>query len=88
MIRVLEGQNFTDAKQFVDALNKARLENRHKWIVYVGMVCDRKVEIKTYDHTYLQIFKVDGLNDPPAMDIKVTVWKNYILERLNGHQKS
>jgi hypothetical protein len=82
MLKVLENENFSSAQDFVIALNSQRLKNPKKWITYVGTVNGKSVEIKTYDCSYLQIFRVDGVNDFPVMDVKPTVWKDFILKRL------
>lgn len=60
MIQVLEDREFDDAATFVAELNKARLANRQKWIVYQRRVAGMAVAIKTYDHNDLQQFRVDG----------------------------
>lgn len=82
MLKVLENENFSSPTEFVTALNTQRLKNPKKWINYVGTVNGKSVEIKTYDCSYLQIFRVDGVNDYPLMDVKPTVWKEFILKRL------
>jgi hypothetical protein len=79
MIRVLEGQDFTDAGEFVHQLNKARLAHKQNWIVYVGTVQGRKVELKSFDHGDLQVFKVDGVHSGgAAYGMNVSAWKNQI----------
>lgn len=83
MIPVLENKNFDSPSEFVKELNKARLANRGKWIVYSGIVKGKTVAIKTYDHTYLQIFRVNGINHGGSMDKPVGVWKKTIEEALN-----
>lgn len=76
MIRVLEGQNFDTATDFTKALNKARLENKQNWIVYVGTVAGRSVEIKTFDIGDLQIVRVEGLQaNVKQYDNNVSSWK-------------
>ena len=86
MIRVLEASpTYPTAAAFVADLNKARLANRKKWIVYVGTVQGVAVEIKTYDTGYLQIFRVNGLNAGGQMDMKPTGWKETIRETIERH---
>ncbi len=82
MIHALAGQNFASAEQFVKELNKVRLANKQKWFQYVGEVNGKQVELKTFDCSYLQIFRVNGMNDTPAMDITPTAWKEFMLKRL------
>jgi hypothetical protein len=78
MIPVLQGQNFDNAAAFVGALNQARLANKQKWIVYQGTVAGRKVAIKSFDASYPQILRVDGIEYGGAMDLKVNAWKKQI----------
>ncbi len=86
MIRVLEDKpSYPTAAAFVADLNKARLANRQRWIVYTGMVQGVEVEMKTYDTGYLQILRVNGLNIPGVMDMKPTAWKAHILEAIERH---
>lgn len=76
MIRVLFGQDFDTAATFVDALNKARLANKQRWIVYLGTVANRTIELKTFDHGDLQILRVDGVNHAgPSYGLNVGAWK-------------
>lgn len=82
MIRVLEGQDFDSAEDFVKAINAARLANKNKWIVYVGTVNGKAVEMKSWNTGYLQILRVDGINHAPPMDINVTGWKDAIREAV------
>ena len=82
MIRVLENQTFTRAADFVEALNKARLANKQRWIVYVGSVAGKQVEIKTFDTGHLQILRVNGINHGGDMDLKVGAWKQRIEQAL------
>lgn len=43
------------------------------WVFFRGCVAGRLVELKTYNHTYLQIYRVDGVNQHlSAMDCKVS----------------
>jgi hypothetical protein len=79
MIRVLEDSGpYADADAFVADLNKARLANKGKWIVFAGYVCGNEVRIKNYGTGYLQILEVNGLNHAPPMDMNVTAWKDAI----------
>lgn len=79
MIPVLTDRpTFDNAAEFVKELNKARLQNRRKWITYCGTVEGCDVAIKTYDHTYLQILDVDNIRCGGAMDQNVGGWKQDI----------
>lgn len=83
MRQVLENRNFDNADAFVKAINAARLEKRKSWFFYVGKVCGKDVEIKSYDTGYLQILRVDGINHPAGMDMNVGGWKNAILKAVS-----
>lgn len=82
MIQVLHGQNFQTTDEFIKALNIARLENKQKWIVYVGAVAGKLVSIKTFDTGYLQILRVNGIEYGGAMDMTVTGWKMAIVKAI------
>lgn len=86
MIRVLEGQDFSDTASFVAALNKARLQNRNKWIVYVGNVAGVAVELKSYDHRDLQILRANGSDiRRNEYDMNVGGWKAEIATRIDNY---
>lgn len=84
MIRVLEGQNFPDTASFVAALNKARLANRQKWIVYIGEVAGVNVELKSFDHGDLQILRADGRDiRMREYGLNVGAWKSEIANNID-----
>ena len=83
MIAVLPQQNFSSARDFVQALNKARLANKKKWITYVGQVAGKQVELKSYDTGHLQILRVNGIDNAGPMDMAVTAWKEHILQAVS-----
>ena len=82
MIHVLQDKNYDKASEFVNELNKARLANKQKWIIYVGTVANRSVEIKTFDTGHLQILRIDGVKHWAPMDMKVGAWKQAITEAI------
>jgi hypothetical protein len=83
MIPVLENQRtFQTAEEFVQELNKARLQNKKKWITYSGTVQGCDVAIKTYDTGYLQILNIDNVRCGGGMDMKVGAWKTCIQEAI------
>ena len=59
---------------FVDTINKLRLSSPNKWYQWGGVVSGKKIEIKGFG-TWLQIFRVDGMNVPTGMDISVGEFK-------------
>jgi hypothetical protein len=83
MIAILNGTNYDDPNEFVKAVNAERLKNKKKWLQYVGQVNGKQVSIKTFDHSYLQIFKIDGIDHAPPMDTTVTAWKKHMLKALS-----
>lgn len=83
MIRVLEGRGFDDVDTFVAELNRERLANRDNWIVFVGQVAGREIQIKTYDHRDLQILRVDGRDvRRNEYGMNVGAWRREIAERI------
>jgi hypothetical protein len=85
MIRVLTDSNFDSAQEFVAELNKARLQNKKQWLTYRGSVAGKLVEIKTYGATYLQIFRIDGINQKlPCIDCTISEWKNAITRAVQS----
>ena len=70
-------QNHATVADFVKELDaERRATGNKKWIFASCTVAGRKVELKTYGHTYLQIYRVDGRNQElPPMDCKVATWK-------------
>ena len=80
MLNVLQGRSFAAVADFVSALNGERLANRDKWLVFQGRVEGREVSMKTYDTGYLQIFRIDGVEQAAPMDMKPVAWKEFIRE--------
>ncbi len=63
--------DFATKDAFTAALKSWRLKGK-AWIFYSGRVCGAHVELKTYGHTYLQIFRINGANQHLSpMDCKV-----------------
>lgn len=85
MIPVLESRpSFDNVDEFVQELNKARLQNKKKWITYCGTVEGCDVAIKTYDTGYLQILDVNDLRYGGGMDLKVGEWKTRIAQAIRN----
>lgn len=55
-------------------INKLRLANKGKWYTWSGVVEGKSVEIKAHG-TWLQIFRVNGLNHANCGDRKVGQFK-------------
>lgn len=56
---------------FVKTIKQQRSDNKNKWFCWGGEVEGRQVQIKCYN-TYLQIYRIDGVNHASgSMDMKV-----------------
>jgi hypothetical protein len=65
-------QNFDTVEAFEKALKSWRGKG---WIFFSGLVADKVVALKTYNHTYLQILRVDGVSKSLSpMDCKVSTF--------------
>lgn len=60
--------------EFIKEINALRLANKNKWYFWQGVVNGKKVEIKGYG-TWLQIFRINGLNLWAGMDISIKDFK-------------
>jgi hypothetical protein len=70
---------FLTIEAFMASLKKWRGAGKH-WIFYAGTVQGNEVRLKTYGHTYLQIFTVDGMSQRlPPMDCRVSAFNAAIL---------
>lgn len=56
--------------EFVKEVNAARRANKDKWYQWAGVVNGKEVKIKAYN-TWLQIFRIDGLQANTVGDISV-----------------
>lgn len=74
----LESREFATSGEFIAALNKHRLAHKGKWLAFAGTVAGKRVEVKTFGHSYLQILNVDGIRHGGAMDLNVGGWKAVI----------
>lgn len=73
---------FETVQDFERALKKWRLGDSG-WIMYRGKVAGKLVELKTYRHTYMQIFRADGFNKNLApMDCSVKQFNEAIAKGL------
>jgi len=66
--------------EFIKTVNDLRLANKGKWFYFSGMVEGKEVKIKCYN-TWLQIFRVNGVQLNTCMDITATKFKQE-LERI------
>lgn len=58
---------------FVKHINGMRLKKG--WYCFEGVVCGKDVQIKGYN-TWLQVFRIDGVNHANCSDRKVGEFKN------------
>ena len=73
----------TDAITLVDLINKLRLENKGKWYFFDDIINigNKKIHVKLKGiDTWLQIFKIDGIQHFSGMDIAEWI---YQLKSLN-----
>ena len=68
--------NFDNTNDFVKHINGLRLLTG--WFSFIGIVCGKNVEIKGYK-TWLQIFRVDGINHGNCSDRKVGEFKHDLM---------
>jgi len=69
-------QDFSTFDEFAKALKSWRGAG---WIFFRGNVAGKSVELKTYNHTYMQIYRIDGQNQHLSnMDCKVSEFNTAI----------
>ena len=56
-------------------INQLRLNNKNKWYYYTGIFEGKTIELKAFG-TWLQIYKIDGVNHSGLMDISIKEFKN------------
>ena len=74
MSRLTDDTSIESVDEFVKTINKLRLDNKNKWFWWHGYVTGYRVELKCYN-TWLQVFRVEGVNWPNCMDESVTKFK-------------
>lgn len=70
-----------DSKEFVEHINKLRRDNKNKWYFFTGIANGKKVQLKGFG-TWLQVFKLDGLDNAACADISVKRFKEVILSSI------
>ena len=68
-------------ENFIKLVNSTRIINKDRWYVITEVVDGKLVEIKGFG-TWLQIFRIDGLQQNTLMDINVTEFKNTLEKSL------
>jgi len=66
----------------VNIINKLRLENNNGWYLYNTTINNHNIQIKGYG-TWLQIFKIDGIDNGSTMDLNVTQFKEHLTNALS-----
>jgi len=59
------------------SINEARKNNKNKWYALRLEQDGKTVEVKGYN-TWLQILRVNGINEPSRMDISVKEFNNHL----------
>lgn len=80
-METLLGKNYTDKKQFIKEYNTLRLKNKGRWIYFNGIIEDKEVIIKSYN-TSIETLRVNGYEGGGVWDLKVSEFKNKILQAL------
>ena len=73
----MKGIDTMNTMEFIKTVNSVRLQNKDKWYWWTGTVNGKSVELKAYN-TWLQIFRIDGVNYSGQMDISVKQLKQYM----------
>jgi hypothetical protein len=70
--------------EFMILVKQSRLAKRGGWFALVETVEGCRVEFKSYGHTYLQIFRIDGLDYAGGigMDCKLKYFESYLRDSL------
>lgn len=66
-------------EEFVKLVNRLRKAHKNEWFYYQGEVGGKDVQLKAYQ-TWVQIYKVDGIDYSGPMDVSVKKF-NEVLER-------
>lgn len=77
-------ETYTSAEipQIVKDVNKERLDNKNDWYFITFNLGENLIQIKGYN-TWMQIFRINGLDLFSGMDISVGQFKENILTALN-----
>ncbi len=59
------------------AINEARKTNKNKWYTLRINQAGKTIEVKGYN-TWLQILRIDGINNPSRMDISVKEFNDHL----------
>lgn len=71
-------QHMIDKQTFLILMNALRRLNRDKWYVWEGIVENKTVQVKAFN-TWLQVFRINGIQQNTLMDISVRQFNATIL---------
>jgi hypothetical protein len=74
--------NCKDVSEAVSAINKHRLANKNKWYLFGGFVNDKPVQGKAYG-TWIQILRINSVDNSGCMDISVATFKAHLTQSFN-----
>ena len=72
-----------NSESFFKLINDARKSNKNQWYGFVGAVEGKEVSLKGYN-TWLQVYRVDGLNQPTISDISVKKFNEELSRPFKG----
>lgn len=70
-----------NSEEFVEHINKLRRDNKNSWYFFTGIANNKKVELKGFG-TWLQVFRLDGLDNASCPDISVKRFKEVLLSSI------
>lgn len=72
-----------DKEQFLKLINNTRRKSKNKWYEFHATVEGRLITIKGFN-TWLQIFKVDGIQQWSTMDCSVKQFNDDVIKGLES----
>ena len=76
-----------DAEAFIVAVDAARKQNKDKWVCGIAMVDGIWVEYKAYN-TWIQIYRVEGVNYDGGMDALVREYKDTLNQPFKDEENA
>lgn len=73
---------YDDTDLFMTDLHALRRASKNEWFFFSGKVNGKRVSIKSWGTGYLQIFRVDDIDQAAPMEMNVTKWDEFIRTRL------
>ena len=66
-------------EEFIKSMNTLRLANKNKWYTFTGVISGRNITIKGFG-TWLQVYRIDGINHAGLMGISVKEFKQALAD--------